>query len=35
MSLGRTMSSPNKPLQPTRAASLLGQRETQRFGPRG
>jgi general secretion pathway protein G len=25
----------NKPLQPTRAASLLRQRETQRFGPRG
>ena len=27
--------SSNKPLQPTRAASLLGQRETARFDPRG
>jgi len=27
--------SSNKPLQPTRAASLLGRQETPRSGPRG
>ena len=31
----RIWRAPNKPLQPTRAASLHGQRETARCGPRG
>jgi hypothetical protein len=32
---GRSRRWSNKPLQPTRAASLLGQQETPVFGPRG